>query len=199
MRLKIVQAGEPSLRQPARPLSADEILSASVQQLIGLMRDTMRDAPGVGLAAPQVGLPLQLAVIEDPPEAARYVPAGVLEERERSPVDFHVVINPRLYVEQDTAVEFFEGCLSVAGYTALVPRARAVRVECLNGRGEATVIHARGWYARILQHEIDHLNGTLYVDRMHPRTFMTVPNYERHWRDRTIADVRAAVGPFPSA
>ncbi len=87
MHLKIVQAGDPVLREPARPLTAAEIASAEMQQLIELMRETMRDAPGVGLAAPQIGLPLQLAVIEDVAE---------IDATERAPVPFHVIANPRL-------------------------------------------------------------------------------------------------------
>jgi peptide deformylase len=77
-------------------------------------------------------------------------------------------------------VQFFEGCLSVAGFTAVVPRARAVRVECLNERAEQVVIEAEGWYARILQHEIDHLRGKLYIDRMITRSFMTAENFNRY-------------------
>lgn len=184
MRLKILQVGEPVLRQPARPLTVEEIRSASLQQLIDLMRETMRDAPGVGLAAPQVGEPLQLAVIEDRAEYTKDLPAEVLAARERSPVPFHVIINPTLRVEPHSTVEFFEGCLSVAGFMAVVPRAVAVHVECLNERAEPVVIKARGWYARILQHEIDHLHGRLYLDQMQTRTFMTVENYARHWKDK---------------
>lgn len=164
MRLKIVQAGEPVLRQPARALTAEEITSAPIRTLIEMMRDTMRDTPGVGLAAPQVGIPLQLAVIEDRPEYTRDLPAALLAERERSPINFHVVINPVLHLVGEGSAEFFEGCLSVAGFTALVRRFLVVRVECLNERAEPVSIEARGWYARILQHEIDHLNGTMYVD-----------------------------------
>jgi peptide deformylase len=76
--------------------------------------------------------------------------------------------------------EFFEGCLSVAGFVALVPRAVEVRVECLNERAEPTVIEAKGWYARILQHEIDHLQGLLYIDHMKSRTFSSVENHGRY-------------------
>jgi peptide deformylase len=91
-------------------------------------------------------------------------------------------------------VEFFEGCLSLNGFTAIVRRALAVRVDCLNEHAEPTVIHARGWYARILQHEIDHLNGTLYIDRMLSRSFMGRENFERHWKDVPVAEFRKLVG-----
>ncbi|MBI2963093.1 MAG: peptide deformylase [Deltaproteobacteria bacterium] len=194
MRLKIVQAGDPVLRGEARELSISEIRSRPVQELIERMRDTMRDAPGVGLAAPQIGEPLQLAVIEDREEYLRGADTAWVAERERSAVPFHVIINPRLTVVDAEPLEFFEGCLSVGGFTALVPRARAVRVECRNEQADRVVIDAHGWYARILQHEIDHLHGRLYVDRMEPRSFMTTANHARHWREQTTREVRAALG-----
>ena len=194
MRLKIVQVGEPPLRQAARSLSAEEIRSSETQDLIEWMRETMYDAPGVGLAAPQVGLGLQLAVIEDKPEYTRDVRAGVLNERERKSVPFQVIINPRLTLVDEPQVEFFEGCLSLAGYTAVVPRARRVRVECLDHNAKEIRIEASGWYARILQHEIDHLRGILYIDRMYARTLMSVENFNRCWKEKSIPDVRKAIG-----
>lgn len=194
MKLKIWQAGEPVLRQRARALTAEEICDDAVQGLIASMRETMRDAPGVGLAAPQVGVPLRLAVIEDAAEYMARLTPREIAERGRVPVPFHVVINPELSVEDDAPAEFFEGCLSVAGQTALVRRALRVRVECLNERAEPVTIRAEGWYARILQHEIDHLNGVLYVDRMWPRSFMTQENHARYWRELSAQQVRRACG-----
>jgi len=197
MRLKIVQAGETVLRQRARELSPKEIRSAEIRRLIAWMRETMKDAPGVGLAAPQVGLSLQLAVIEDPVESQRAIAPERLAERGRRPVPFHVIVNPALRLEGGP-VEFFEGCLSVAGFSALVPRALRARVDCLNEEGEPLTIAADGWYARILQHEIDHLHGTLYLDRMHSRSFMTVDLLTRHWNDLPIVEVRQRLGiPMP--
>jgi peptide deformylase len=206
--LKLAQAGEPVLRQAARPLSPGEILGDSIRLLIESMKETMRDAPGVGLAAPQVGHSLQLAVIEDSPLTLRTYSPAQLADRDRGPVPFHVIINPVITTMNPpisdpqprsaenippaaSQVEFFEGCLSLAGFVAIVPRARKVRVECLNERGEATVIEASGWYARILQHEIDHLRGTLYVDRMHTRSLMTVDEFNRHWKDKPLSEVKS--------
>ncbi len=194
IRLKIVQVGESVLRQRARPLTPAEIRGRGIQDLIEWMRETMHDAPGVGLAAPQTGLPLRLAVIEDKSENMRDAPEATIKERERKPVPFHVIVNPRISFQPGSTVEFFEGCLSVSGFTALVSRAREVKVECLDFRGEPKVIQASGWYARILQHEIDHLEGTLYIDRMHSRTFMSVENFNRHWKDKSIAQVRESLG-----
>jgi peptide deformylase len=189
MKLQIVQAGDPVLRKQGRPLTKEEIASPSIQQLIELMRETMREAPGVGLAAPQIGLSIQLAVIEDQVEYLTHHSAEELAETQRSPTPFHVIINPTLSFVEDSTAEFFEGCLSVEGYQAVVKRALNVRVECLNERGEEITINAHGWYARILQHEIDHLNGTLYVDRMNTRTLTTGENMYRFWSKASIEQV----------
>ena len=194
MRLKIVQVGEPVLRQRARPLLLEEIALPETQQLIAWMRETMRDAPGVGLAAPQVGLPLQLAVIEDRAEYSKDIAADRLAERERQTVPFQVLINPRIIQQSDEQVEFFEGCLSLAGFSALVKRSRQVAVEYWDERGQPRRLEAHGWYARILQHEIDHLYGRLYIDRMESRSFMSIDNLSRHWKDMPVQAVRTALG-----
>jgi peptide deformylase len=194
MRLKISTVGEAVLRQRARPLTSVEIRSAKIKQLIEHMRETMHDAPGVGLAAPQVGMPLQLVVIEDKEEYFAGFTPGQVAERERGPVPFHVLINPVLRVPSAPQVEFFEGCLSLPGFTAIVPRARGVRVECLDHNGTPQVIEVSGWYARILQHEIDHLHGTLYIDRMLTPTFSSLDNHARSWKNKATAEVKAALG-----
>lgn len=191
MRLQIAQIGEEVLRAPANQLSREDILSAKTQELIEHMRDTMRNAPGVGLAAPQVGVPLQLAVIEDREEYHKKLSPAQLSERQRQPIPFHVIVNPRIVSSDKTGLEFFEGCLSVAGYSAIVPRARAVTVEYLNEHAESKTVEAAGWYARILQHEIDHLAGVLYVDRMRTCTLTTLENLERFWKDLPTSDVLA--------
>jgi peptide deformylase len=198
MLLKIVQAGEFVLRNQARELSREELRSEEIRRLIEWMRETMREAPGVGLAAPQVGLPLQLAVIEDAAELQRSIAPERLAERRRRPVPFHVIANPSIELDGDAA-EFFEGCLSVPGLTAIVPRAMRARVHCLNHEGQPVTIQADGWYARILQHEIDHLHGVLYLDRMLSRSMMTVEHLTRHWNDLPIAEVklRLRVGEKP--
>jgi peptide deformylase len=194
MLLKIVQTGDPVLRQRARALSKKDILSPPVQQLIDLMRETMRDAPGVGLAAPQIGMPLQLAVIEDPPDYLAHVPKQRLESLERQGVPFHVIVNPKITFTDETRVTHFEGCLSVEGYSALVPRARGVHVDALDHKGKPVSIDARGWYARILQHEIDHLFGNLYIDRMLTRSFATGDNQFRHLDGLPIDELRKLLG-----
>ena len=191
MTLRIVQAGDPVLRKRGRMLAKEEIRSPQIQELIELMREAMREAPGVGLAAPQIGESIQLAVIEDRADYINEIPAEKLEELQRSAVPFHVIINPKLSFLDDSTAQFFEGCLSVDGYQAVVGRALNVRVECLNERGEEVTINAHGWYARILQHEIDHLNGTLYVDRMNTRTLTNTENAFRFWKNNNIDELLA--------
>lgn len=198
VRLKIVQTGEPVLRQASRPLASAEIALPSIQQIIEHMRDTMRDAPGVGLAGPQVGLGIQLAVIEDRAEYTAGVAPELLAERERLPVPFLALINPKIVEYSQETADFFEGCLSVAGFSALVKRSRRVVVEYLDENAHPCKVEASGWFARILQHEIDHLNGRMYTDLMETRSFMSNENLARHWKNLSIQAAREALG-LPAA
>lgn len=186
-KLNIVQVGDLVLRKKAKELTKEEILSSEIQNLIENMKLTMRSAPGVGLAAPQIGLPLQLIVIEDMDHS--HLTQQQLVERERFKVPFHVIINPKLYLEGKETAEFFEGCLSVPECIGIVPRAKEVRVECLNEKGEPVVINAKGWYARILQHEIDHINGILYIDKAILRSLMTGENFMKLWKDKSPKEI----------
>ena len=174
MTLPIVQVGDPVLRARAAAIAPADL--PGLAHLIAEMRDTMRAAPGVGLAAPQIGRSLQLAVIED-------TVAGLTDEqreaRERRVVPFHVIVNPTIAPVGEDVVLAYEGCLSFKGFVMVVPRAHKVRVEALDEHGAPIVIEASGWYARILQHEIDHLHGIVCCDRMDSRTLSTVDNRER--------------------
>ncbi len=195
MKLKIAVAGEPVLRQGARPLRSEEIGSEAIASLVQHMRETLADAPGVGLAAPQIGEALQLAIIEDKAAYQANLSTEELAERGRVPIDFHVLMNPELELLSPSDVIFFEGCLSLPGYVAIVPRAQRVRVRALDQNGQPVQIEAEGWYARILQHELDHLNGTLYLDRMWTRSFCSMDQYTRHWKSATHDTLREAFQP----
>jgi peptide deformylase len=186
MLLKILQAGDPLLRRPAQPVSPDDVGRRDLQRLIDLMQATMRDAGGVGLAAPQTGESLRIAVVEVLPEylTGRGYSEREIAEREMQPLPFQVLVNPRLTVMDATRDTFFEGCLSVTGFAGAVPRALGVRVSALDRHGEPIEITARGWHARILQHETDHLDGRLYVDIMDPLTFSSRENHDRYWRPK---------------
>lgn len=113
VRLQITQIGEQVLRESAHQLSRDELVSAKIQELIEHKRETMRNAPGVGLAAPQVGIPLQSAVIKDREEYHKELIPAQLSERQRQPIPFDVIVNPRIISADNTSLGFFEGCLSV--------------------------------------------------------------------------------------
>jgi peptide deformylase len=178
--LPIVQVGDPVLRAIARLIETSEL--PGLAKLIDDMRDTMRAAPGVGLAAPQIGLSLAVAVIEDMPDRHSQLTPEQLAERERSAVPFHVLVNPTVEPVGDELVEAYEGCLSFKGFVMVVPRHRRVRVTARDEHGNAVTIEASGWYARILQHEIDHLNGIVCCDRMHSRTLATSENQLRFVR-----------------
>jgi peptide deformylase len=121
MLLELLQVGDPILREKARALSHEEIASERIQQLIHSMRETLHAAPGVGLAAPQIGESIQLAIVEDLAEYMKEVPQQDLAARQRRPVPFHVIINPSITSFGNEEVEFFEGCLSLAGFMAVVP------------------------------------------------------------------------------
>src|SRR4051812_5662693 len=175
--LPIVQVGDPVLRAIAAPVATADL--PALAPLIADMRDTMRAAPGVGLAAPQIGQSLALAVIEDAPDLHASLTPEQLAARERSAVPFHVIVNPVLTPIGDELVDAYEGCLSFKGFVMVVRRYRSVRVEALDEHGTPRVIEATGWYARILQHEIDHLNGIVCCDRMDPRTLAPTENHGR--------------------
>lgn len=190
----IVQAGDPVLRRAADAVPPEHIRSDETRALVARMRDLMRAAGGVGLAAPQAGVGVRVAVVELTPEGLARRDAARNAELEMEEVPFQVLINPRLTVIDAAPRSFFEGCLSLEGMTAVTPRARSVRVESFDGEGNPVTTVAHGWFARILQHEVDHLDGVLYVDRMLPRTLMTSDAFRAHWAGATAREVTAALG-----
>jgi peptide deformylase len=193
--LPILACGDPMLRRPAEAVDPAALSSPELRRLIARMKATMEAAPGVGLAAPQVGEPLQLAVLQDGPERWGDVAAADLAARERTVLAFTVLVNPVLVpVPEAGTVSFYEGCLSVPGFAGVVPRYRSVRVEGLDEHGEPRTLTFVGWPARIAQHETDHLLGSLYLDRVETRSLSTVDNYLERWAGRPIADAAVALG-----
>ncbi|MET4049199.1 MULTISPECIES: peptide deformylase [unclassified Rhodococcus (in: high G+C Gram-positive bacteria)] len=187
--VKIVVVGEPVLRAPAAPL-VDQLEIRTLERLVEVMRATMHDAPGVGLAAPQIGIPLRIAVIEDMYE----VDPEMAEARERTPVPFQVLVNPTYTAIGDARRSFFEGCLSVPGYQAVVSRPAAVRLECVDSNGKEIDEIFRGWPARIVAHETDHLDGTVYIDKAVTRSLAANEVYAELWRDPSPQRAAAALG-----
>lgn len=198
MPLPIVEVGNPVLRDAARALSPEQIRSREIRHLIEEMRATMHEAPGVGLAAPQVGRSIQLAVIEDRAQYHKDITPEQLAAKERQLVPFHVLINPKVVWQSGETREFFEGCLSLPGYTAIVSRSHSVKVTYLDEEGNSRSVDARGWYARILQHEIDHLQGRLYIDRMETRSFSSLDNFSEFWKNQSPAEALRLIKPRES-
>lgn len=174
----IVKAGDPVLHEPAQELSVEEIGSDRIQNIIDDMIKVMRKGPGVGLAAPQIGVPFKIIVLEDTKEYISYAPKEEVKAQNRRPFDLLVIVNPKLKQKSNKTALFFEGCLSIDGYRAMVERYLEVEVKGLDRNGVPIKVDASGWQARILQHECDHLEGTLYVDKMVPKTFRVVDNLE---------------------
>ncbi|XP_022714846.1 peptide deformylase 1A, chloroplastic/mitochondrial [Durio zibethinus] len=175
---EIVKTGDPVLHEPAREVDPAEIGSERIQKIIDDMVRVMRMPPGVGLAAPQIGIPLRIIVLEDTTEYISCAPKEEIKAQDRRPFDLLVIINPKLKKKSNRTALFFEGCLSVDGFRAVVERQLDVEVTGLGRDGQPIKVDASGWQARILQHECDHLDGTLYVDKMVPRTFRTVQNLD---------------------
>jgi peptide deformylase len=164
--LDIVTPPDPVLRRPAEPVKE---FGAPLQQLIEDMIETMREANGVGLAAPQIGRSLRLAIVETLPE---FDDEGQMIEGSRA---LHVIANPEIVWHSRTVVDGIEGCLSIPGFVGEVTRHEAVRIKAQDRHGKWVKLRVKDWTARIFQHEIDHVNGVLYIDRL------TAP--ENFWRE----------------
>jgi peptide deformylase len=191
---RIVQAGDPVLRSPTTLVDIDAIRTGATQSLIAGMVAAMRAAPGIGLAAPQVGVARRLFVMEDRLELTAELPQHVLLEREREPAPLRVLINPAVRPVGSETRDFFEGCLSIKGYTAMVTRHYEVAVSYLDENGEPREWVARGWPARVVQHEYDHLEAVLYTDKMLARSFMSNEEFSARYAARPIAEVKQELG-----
>ncbi len=185
----IVRAGHPVLRMQAQAFDG-QLGDADLAALIILMRRVMHHAPGVGLAAPQLGIPLSIAVVED----KGVEDDAVAIERGRTPLPFFAMINPRYSAAGAATASFYEGCLSVPGYQAVVERHREVALEYTTADGRGVTTRLSGWPARIVQHETDHLNGILYLDRAETRSLADNLEYTRRWAHPSIEDARRGLG-----
>ena len=171
--LKVARLGHPVLRQVARPVPVDAIRSAEVQRLIDDMIETMREYDGAGLAANQVHTPRQVAVIEV---------AGNPRYPDAPDIPLIVLINPVVTPLTDEVEEGWEGCLSVPDMRGRVPRFTAVRLECYDRDARRVEVVAKDFFARVVQHETDHLNGIVYVDRMRDLSSLShIAEWQKHW------------------
>jgi len=155
---QIIKMGNPILREISRELTSEEILSPEVKTLISDMWETMEHAGGIGLAAPQIAIPLQLTVIRVPKDSERY------PESEES--DEFVIFNPKITYLTEETQGFWEGCLSVPGLRGFVERPKKIRVDYLDQEAKPQSIELDDFLATVFQHELDHLIGKLYVDRI---------------------------------
>jgi peptide deformylase len=187
---EVVQIGDPVLREPAREVTPDEIDSPEIQRLIDDLIDTKRAVHGAGIAAPQVGEPLRVAIVE--------VVAGNPRYPYKPPEPLTVMINPVLEPLGEETVEINEGCLSVPALRGTLQRHPEVRVRYLDREGTEHEVVKRGLTAGTFQHELDHLNGTLFVDRADPRTFATWEQFERYQRDDFVRRASGLVGEADS-
>jgi peptide deformylase len=171
--LKVARLGHPVLRQVAQPVPLDEIRSPEVQRFIDDMVETMREHDGAGLAANQVHALRQIAVIEVLANP-RYADAPA--------VPLTVLVNPVVTPLGEETEDGWEGCLSIPDLRGMVPRHRAVRLECYDREAQKVSLIAKDFFARVIQHERDHLNGIVYLDRM--RDFSTlahIAEWNKHW------------------
>ncbi|WP_046731568.1 peptide deformylase [Streptomyces humi] len=191
--LPVVAAGDPVLRRAAEPYDG-QLDDALLDRFVAALRETMLAAPGVGLAAPQVGVALRIAVVED---LARG-PREALAAKGRVPLPFRVLVNPVYEPEGDSRAAFFEGCLSVPGWQAVVARPARVRLRAMDQHGRAVDEVFSDWPARIVQHETDHLDGTLYLDVAHTRSLATDEAVAKHWSQPTSGTAARELGfEFP--
>ena len=170
-KLPIVSIPDKILRQKTQPVTR---FDADLQRLIDNMIETLREANGVGLAAPQIGRPIQLAVILTLPE----------EDDEGNEIEdtreLYVIINPEVFWRSKEMVKGIEGCLSIPGYLGEVERHESIRVRGLDRHGRKVRLRLYDWTARIFQHEIDHLNGELYIDKLTgPENIWTEEEFEK--------------------
>jgi peptide deformylase len=180
--LKVARMGHPVLRARAKPLDPAEIKSPRVQQLIDDMFETMQEYQGVGLAAPQVHESLRLFVAGFPPRPGEDEEE---DEDEDAAVPVMALINPEITVVGDESMDDWEGCLSIPDIRGRVTRARDITVKAYDRRGRRVEMRARGFTARVIQHETDHLDGVLFFDRMESLETLTfLDEFGKYWSRR---------------
>ena len=180
--LKVARMGHPVLRTPARALNPSEVKSPRIQRLIDDMFETMSEYQGVGLAAPQIHEDLRLFVAGFAPD-----PDADADEEEDEQVPQMAIINPVITPVGAELVEDWEGCLSIPDIRGKVPRARQIVVRALDRRGKAVELRASGFTARVIQHETEHLDGVLFLDRMKTFESLTfIEEFGRYWSRHNV-------------
>lgn len=170
----VCQVGDPVLRSHAVAVDPAAVTGPEIQQVISTMVKVMRKLDCVGLSAPQIGVPLRILALEYTQKMLEESSPESRVARGLSVQPLRIFVNPQLRIVDGQTVLFQEACESITGFSATVPRFLSVEVSGLNEQGEAVSWQASGWPARILQHEMDHLDGVLYIDRMDSKTFINV-------------------------
>ncbi|XP_071346205.1 peptide deformylase, mitochondrial isoform X2 [Trachinotus anak] len=173
----VCQVGDPVLRSHAAAVDPAAITGPEIQKVINTMVRVMRKVDCVGLSAPQIGVPLRILTLEYPERMLEESSTASREARGLSVQPLRIFVNPQMRVLDGRTVLFQEACESISGFSATVPRYLSVELSGLNEKGEAVTWQASGWPARIVQHEMDHLDGVLYIDRMDSKTFINI-----HWQ-----------------
>ncbi|KAK2588542.1 hypothetical protein KPH14_006321 [Odynerus spinipes] len=168
--IHVTQIGDPVLRAPTLPVEPQVIPLLQFQVIIQQMKKVMKKYNNVGLAAPQIGLPWQVFMIQIMEKHMKEVDESIRNIRGMELVPLQVFINPTMKTIDHKMISFPESCASFLGYNAVVPRAKAVEITALNDKGETFTASFKDWTARIVQHEMDHLKGILYTDRMDRKT-----------------------------
>jgi peptide deformylase len=182
--LKVARMGHPVLRARAKAIAPGDIKSPRIQHLIDDMFETMREYQGVGLAAPQVHVPLRLFVAGFSPEPG-LEPDEDEEDRDQERVPLMALVNPEITPVGSAIDEDWEGCLSIPDIRGKVPRAREIQVKAYDRNARRVDIRARGFTARVIQHETDHLDGVLFFDRMKSFDTLTfLDEFGRFWNAR---------------
>jgi peptide deformylase len=192
--LTIIKTGDPKLTAPCKEIPIRQIQNGDYKTLIIDMHEILREAPAVGLAGPQIGVSEQLIVIEDTEERMRTIPRSIRNARQRSPFPFTVMFNPIIRDRSEKTATFFEGCLSVPNILGAVRRSTRVRVQYLNHNGEELFVWFEGWQARIIQHEIDHLNGIEFTDIALQVSLMSLDMFLAHWKEASSLQIEEAFG-----
>ncbi|GAB1869430.1 Peptide deformylase [Camponotus japonicus] len=167
----VCQIGDPVLRGRAMKIEPEVIKLADFQKIITHLINIMRSYDACGMSGPQIGLPWQIFAIEHTMEHMKTSDEVIKKAHEMEVIPMTIFINPELKVIDHTPIILYEGCESVRGYSAAVPRAYEVEITALNASAEQFTWRGRGWSARIAQHEYDHLQGELYIDKMDITTF----------------------------
>ena len=193
--IQIVILGNPLLRKPCSPVEPMAWSRPRLERLCRILLATMPAARGVGLAANQIGVAARVIALGDRARLMPGVDPELYERQGRVPFDPYVVVNPVLRPRPETGWSaWFEGCLSFPGHTGLVSRWNEVDIEGTASDGSPIRATARGWQARILQHEVDHLDGVLYIDRAPTRTLMHKREFATNWGQQPIDSVLRSLG-----